>query len=178
MIRAPVDKHVWVQSYEGDLQDTLALQKKVAREIADQIRIKVTPSEAAVLDNAKPVNPEAYENYLKGRYFWNKRTADDTRKAIDYFNQAIKSDPNYALPHAGLASIYQISNRPPPVGTTRSSKTLDLDDQSAEAHNSLANLYLFNHDWEGADKEFKRAARLSLIITMFQPTTGTACILP
>jgi len=97
LIRAPVDKHVWAQSYEGDLQDTLALQKKVAREIADQIRINVTPSEAAVLDNTKPVNPEAYENYLKGRYFWNKRTADDTKKAIDYFNQAIKSDPNYAF---------------------------------------------------------------------------------
>jgi TolB-like protein/DNA-binding winged helix-turn-helix (wHTH) protein len=139
LIRAPVDKHLWAQSYEGDVRDTLALQKKVAREIADQIRIKVTPREAAVLDNAKPVNPEAYESYLKGRYFWNKRTADDTKKAIDYFNQAIKSDPNYALPHAGLADIYQISNRPQ-LAREEVKKALDLDDQSAEAHNSLANL--------------------------------------
>ena len=160
LIRAPVDKHLWAQSYEGDVQDTLALQKRVAREIADQIRIKVTPREAAVLDNTKPVNPEAYENYLKGRYFWNKRTADDTKKAVDYFNQAIKSDPNYALPHAGLADIYQISDRPQ-LARQEVQKALDLDDQSAEAHNSLANLlYLFNHDWEGADKEFKRALEL------------------
>jgi TolB-like protein/DNA-binding winged helix-turn-helix (wHTH) protein/Flp pilus assembly protein TadD len=160
LIRASVDKHLWAQSYEGDVRDTLALQKKVAREIADQIRIKVTPREAAVLGNAKPVNPEAYENYLKGRYFWSKRTADDTKKAIDYFNRAIQSDPNYALPHAGLADIYQISDRPR-LAREEVQKALDLDDQSAEAHNSLANLlYLFNHDWEGAEKEFKRALEL------------------
>ena len=160
LIRAPVDKHLWAQSYEGDVRDTLALQKKVAREIADQIRIKVTPQEAAVLDNAKPVNPEAYENYLKGRYFWNKRTPDDTKKAIDYFNQAINGDPNYALPHAGLADIYQISDRPQ-LAREEVQKALHLDDQSAEAHNSLAHLlYLFNHDWQGADKEFKRALEL------------------
>ena len=113
-----------------------------------------------MLDNATPVNPEAYESYLKGRYFWNKRTADDTKKAIDYFNQAIKSDPNYALPHAGLADIYQISDRPQ-LAREEVKKALDLDDQSAEAHNSLANLlYLFNHDWVGADKEFNRALEL------------------
>jgi TolB-like protein/DNA-binding winged helix-turn-helix (wHTH) protein/Flp pilus assembly protein TadD len=160
LIRTSVDKHLWAQSYEGDVRDTLALQKKVAREIADQIRIKVTPREAALLGNTKPVNPEAYENYLKGRYFWSRRTADDTKKAIDYFNQAIHSDPNYALPHAGLADIYQISDRPQ-LAREEVQKALDLDDQSAEAHNSLANLlYLFNHDWEGADKEFKRALEL------------------
>ena len=160
LIRTSVDKHLWAQSYEGDVRDTLALQKKVAREIADQIRIKVTPREAAVLGNTKPVNPEAYENYLKGRYFWSRRTADDTKKAIDYFNRAIQSDPNYALPHAGLADIYQISDRPQ-LAREEVQKALDLDDQSAEAHNSLANLlYLFNHDWEGADKEFKRALEL------------------
>lgn len=160
LIRAPIDKHLWAQSYEGDVRDTLALQKKVAREIADQIRIKVTPREAAVLDDAKPVNPEAYENYLKGRYFWNKRTADDTKKAIDYFDQAIQGDANYALPHAGLADIYQITGRPQ-LARKEVQKALELDDQSAEAHNSLANsLYLFNHDWAGADKEFKRALEL------------------
>ena len=76
LIRASVDKHLWAQSYEGDVLDTLALQKKVAGAIAEQIRIKLTPQEKAVLENVKVVNPEAYENYLKGRYFWNKRTAD------------------------------------------------------------------------------------------------------
>jgi TolB-like protein/Flp pilus assembly protein TadD len=160
LIRAPADKHIWAESYEGDVRDTLALQKKVARAIAQQIRIKVTPEEQSVLQNFRVVNPEAYENYLKGRYFWNKRTADGMNKAIDYFKQAIENDPNYASPHAGLADIYQLSDRPQ-LAREEVQKALDLDDQLAEAHNSLANLlYLFNRDWEGADREFKRALEL------------------
>lgn len=160
LIRAPVDEHLWAQSYEGDVRDTLALQKKVAREIADQIRIQVTPQEAAVLSASKSVNSEAYENYLKGRYFWSKRTPEDTKKAIDYFREAIKDDPKYALPHAGLADIYQITDRPQQA-RPEVQKALELDDRSAEAHNSLANLlYLFDHNWAGADREFKRALEL------------------
>ena len=157
LIRASADKHLWAQSYEGDVLDTLALQKKVARAIAEQIRIKLTPQEKAVLENVKVVNPEAYENYLKGRYFWNKRTADGLKKAINYFNQAIKSDPNYPLPYTGLADIYQWSDQPQ-LAREEVQKALDLDDQLAEAHNSLAMiLYLFNRDRQGADREFKRA---------------------
>ena len=161
LIRAPADKHLWAESYEGDLRDTLALQKKVARAIAEQIRIKVTPQEETVLQNVKVVNPEAYENYLKGRYFWNKRTADGLTKATYYFNQAIESDPTYPLPYTGLADIYQVSDRPQ-LAREEVQKALDLDDQLAEAHNSLARiLYLFDRDWEGADKEFERAVELN-----------------
>jgi TolB-like protein/DNA-binding winged helix-turn-helix (wHTH) protein/Flp pilus assembly protein TadD len=160
LIRAPADKHLWAESYEGDVRDTLALQKKVARAIAEQIRIQVTPQEETALHNVKTVNPEAYENYLRGRYSWNKRTADGMKKAIDYFNQAIESDPDYASPHAGLADIYQLSDRPQ-LAREEVQKALDLDDQLAEAHNSLAGLlYRFNRDWEGADREFKRALEL------------------
>ena len=160
LIRASSDKHLWAESYEGDVRDTLALQKKVAREIAEQIRIQVTPQEEAALHNAKTVNPEAYENYLKGRYFWNKRTADGMSKAIDYFNQAIEGDPGYAAPHAGLADIYELSERPK-LAREEVQKALDLDDQLAEAHNSRASLlYMFNRDWEGAGKEFQRALEL------------------
>ena len=160
LIRAPADKHLWAESYEGDLRDTLALQKKVARAIAEQIRIQVTPQEETVLHNVKVVNPEAYENYLKGRYFWNKRTADGMKRAIDYFDQAIESDPNYASPHAGLADIYELSDRPQ-LAREEVQKALELDDQLVEAHNSRANLlYLFNRDWEGAEREFKRALEL------------------
>jgi TolB-like protein/DNA-binding winged helix-turn-helix (wHTH) protein/Tfp pilus assembly protein PilF len=160
LILAPADKHLWAGSYEGDVRDTLALQKKVARAIAEQIRIKVTPQEETALHNVKVVNPDAYENYLKGRYFWSKRTADGMKRAIDYFNQAIESDPNYASPHAGLADIYQLSDRPQ-LAREEVQKALDLDDQLAEAHNSRASLlYLFNRDWEGADREFKRALEL------------------
>ena len=160
LIRAPADKHLWAQSYEGDVGDTLALQKKVARTIAEQIRIQLTPREEAVLGNVKVVNPEAYENYLKGRYFWNKRTADSLKKATYYFNQAIEIDPTYSSPHSGLADIYQLSDDPQRA-RDEVQKALDLDDQLAEAHNSLARLlYLFSRDWEGADREFKRALEL------------------
>ena len=161
LIQAPADKHLWAQSYEGDVHDTLALQKKVARAIAEQIRIKLTPQEEAVLGSVKVVNPEAYENYLKGRYFWNKRTADGLKKATYYFNQAIESDPNYSLPYTGLADIYQLSDHPQ-LAREEVQKALDLDDQLAEAHNSLARLlYLFNGDWDGADREFRRALELN-----------------
>ena len=161
LIRAPADEHLWAASYEGDVRDTLVLQKRVARAIAEQIRIKVTPQEQAVLENAKSVNPEAYENYLKGRYFWNKRTADGMKKAIEYFNQAVESDPTYSLPHAGLADIYQLSDQPQ-LAQEEVRKALNLDDQSAEAHNSLASLlYLFNRDWTGAEREFQRALELN-----------------
>ncbi|MBZ5704759.1 MAG: winged helix-turn-helix domain-containing protein [Acidobacteriia bacterium] len=161
LIRAPADEHLWAQSYEGNVRDTLVLQKRVARAIAEQIRIKLTPQEQAVLENTKVVNSEAYENYLKGRYFWNKRTADGMKKAIDYFNQAIASDPKYSLPYAGLADIHQLTDQPQ-LAREEIQKALDLDDQSAEAHNSLASLlYLFNRDWAGAEREFKRALELN-----------------
>jgi TolB-like protein/DNA-binding winged helix-turn-helix (wHTH) protein/Tfp pilus assembly protein PilF len=160
LIRGPADKHLWAESYEGDLRDTLALQKKVARAIAEQIRIQLTPQEDTVLHSVKVVNPEAYENYLKGRYFWNKRTADGMKRAIDYFDQAIESDPNYASPHAGLADIYQLSDRPQ-LARREVQKALELDDRLAEAHNSQARLlYLFDRDWAAADREFKRALEL------------------
>ena len=139
LIRAPDDNHLWAQSYEGDVRDTLALQKRVARTIAEQIRITLTPRDSAALESMPKVSPEAYDNYIKGRYFWNKRTASDAKKAISYFNHAIAIDPNYSLPHSGLAEIYQISDRPQ-LAREEVQKALKLDDQSAEAHNSLANL--------------------------------------
>ena len=160
LIQAPADKHLWAQSYEGDVRDSLALQKKVARAIADQIRITLTPHEQAVLGNVKVVNPEAHENYLKGRYFWNKRTADDLKKAAYYFNQSIQEDPNYPLPYTGLADIDQLSERPK-LAREEVQKALALDDQLAEAHTSLARLlYRFDGDWQGADREFKRALEI------------------
>lgn len=160
LIHAPDDKHLWAASYEGDVRDTLALQKKVARAIAEQIRIQLTPQEAAGLEKVRAVSPEAYENYLRGRYFWNKRSADSVKKAVDYFNRAIAIDPNYPLPYTGLADIYQWSDRPQ-LARKAVQKALALDDQLAEAHNSLARLmYLFSRDWDGADREFQRALQL------------------
>ena len=172
LIQAPADKHLWAESYEGDLRDTLALQKEVARNIAEQIRIEITPRERAALKSVKAVDPEAYEAYLKGRYFWNKRTADGLRKAVDYFNQAIAKDPNYAAPYSGLADTYALlgdwqyavmtPEEAMPRAKAAAMKALELDDSLGEAHASLA-FCLDGFDWnfEAADREFRRAIELS-----------------
>jgi len=172
LIQASADKHLWAQSYEGDLRDTFALQNDVAHAIADQIQIKLTPQEQAVMKNAKAVNPEAYDSYLKGRYFWNKRTADGLKKAIDYFQQAIAKDPNYARAYSGLADSYSLlgdweygvlaPKEAFPRAKAAAAKALQLDDTLGEAHTSLAFcLDLFDWDWDTAEKEYKRAIALN-----------------
>ena len=172
LIQASADKHLWAQSYEGDLRDTLALQNKVARAVAEQIRINLNPQEQAALKNVKVVNPDAYEAYLKGRYFWNKRTADGLKKAIDYFNQAIEKDPNYAQAYTGLADSYALlgdweygvlaPKEAFPRAKAAATKALELDSTLGEAHTSLAfSLDLFDWDWGSAEKEFRRAIELN-----------------
>src|SRR5579863_836958 len=172
LIEAPTDKHLWSQSYDGELRDSLALQSKVAEAIADQIRISLTPQEQAALKNAKVVNPEAYESYLKGRYFWNKRTADGLKAARAYFQQAIEEDPKYAQAYSGLADTYallgdwQYAVMTPkeafPKAKAAAIKALELDSTLGEAHNSLAFvLDGFDWDFDSAGKEFGRAIELS-----------------
>ncbi len=172
LIQASADKHIWSQSYEGDLRDTLALQNKVARAIADQIRINLTPQEQAALKNVKAVNPEAYESYLKGRYFWNKRTADGLKTAVAYFDQAIEKDPNYAQAYAGSADSYALMGdwqygvlapkEALPRAEAAAIKALELDSTLGEAHTSLAfTLDGFDWDWGSAEREFKRALELN-----------------
>ena len=159
LIQASADRHLWAQSYQGDLRNTLSLQKQVASAIADQIRIEITPHEQAVLKNAKAVDPEAYEDYLRGRFFFNKRNSGE--KAQRYFQQAIEKDPNYPPPYTGLADIYQLSDNPR-LARESVQKALNLDNELAEAHNSLAELlYRFDRDWAGAEREFKRALELN-----------------
>jgi TolB-like protein/DNA-binding winged helix-turn-helix (wHTH) protein/Tfp pilus assembly protein PilF len=172
LIEASTDKHLWSQSYEGELRDTLALQSRVASAIADQIRINLTPREQAALKNVKVVNPEAYESYLKGRYFWNKRTADALKVALAYFKEAIEEDPKYAQAYSGLADTYallgdwQYAVMTPkeafPRAKAAAIKALELDDMLGEAHNSLA-FVLDAFDWnlDAAGKEFRRAIELN-----------------
>ena len=172
LIEASTDKHLWSQSYEGDLRDTLTLQKKVASAIADQIRINLTPREQAALKNVKVVNPESYESYLKGRYFWNKRTADGLKVALAYFKEAIEEDPKYAQAYSGLADTYallgdwQYAVMTPkeafPQAKAAAIKALELDSTLGEAHNSLAFvLDGFDWDFDSAGKEFQRAIELN-----------------
>jgi len=172
LIEASSDKHLWSQSYQGELRDTLALQGKVARAIADQIRINLNSQEQAALKNVRVVNPEAYESYLKGRYFWNKRTADGLKVALAYFNQAIDEDAKYAQSYSGLADTYallgdwQYAAMTPkealPKAKAAAIKALELDSALGEAHNSLAFcLDGFDWDFDSAGKEFRRAIELN-----------------
>jgi TolB-like protein/DNA-binding winged helix-turn-helix (wHTH) protein/Flp pilus assembly protein TadD len=172
LIEAASDKHLWSQSYEGELRDTLALQNQVARAIADQIRINLNPQEQAALKTVRVVNPVAYESYLKGRYFWNKRTADGLKVALAYFNQAIDEDPAYVQSYSGLADTYallgdwQYAVMTPkealPRAKAAATKALEMDSALGEAHNSLA-FCLDGFDWnfDSAGKEFRRAIELN-----------------
>src|SRR5262249_16672014 len=108
LIEGTADRHLWSQSYQGELRDALALQNDVARAIADQIRINLNPQERAALGNVAVVNPAAYESYLKGRYFWNKRTAEGLKVALAYFNEAVEEDSKYAQAYSGLADTYAL----------------------------------------------------------------------
>ena len=171
LIRVPVERHIWAQSFEGDLRDTLVLQSRVARAIAEQIRVTVTEQEQAALHNSKPVNPIAYEAYLKGRYFINKRTGDGLKKGIEYFGHAIEIDPTYAAAYSGLADAYALSGdwkygvlSPQSAfanAKAAATKALALNDNLAEAHASLAfALDLYGWDWETAETEYQRAIKL------------------
>jgi TolB-like protein/DNA-binding winged helix-turn-helix (wHTH) protein/Flp pilus assembly protein TadD len=172
LIEASADRQLWSQSYEGELRDTLALQNQVAKAIADQIRINLSPQERAALGAVKLVNPEAYESYLKGRYFWNKRTAEGLKVALAYFNQAIEEDPKYARAYSGLADTYALlgdwqyavmtPKQALPRAKAAAAKALELDSALGEAHNSLA-FCLDGFDWnfDSAGKEFRRAIELN-----------------
>jgi TolB-like protein/DNA-binding winged helix-turn-helix (wHTH) protein len=172
LIRVPADERIWGRSYEGDLRDTLTLQSEVAQAIAEQIKATLSRQEQAALEKSKVVNPQAYEAYLKGRYFWNKRTGDGLKKAIDFFSQAIEQDPTYAEAYSGLADSYALAGDweygvlPPqaafPQARAAATKALALDDSLGEAHTSLAfALDLYAWDWAAAEKQYKRAIELN-----------------
>ncbi len=150
----------------------MALQKEVARSIAGQVRIVLTPREQAALKNSHRIDPEAYEAYLRGRYFWNKRTAEAFKKAIEYFTEATERDSTYAPAYTGLADSYALSGdweygvlapqEAYPKAKAAAKRALELDDSLGEAHISLAfALQNFDWNWEDAGREFRRGIDLS-----------------
>jgi len=172
LIQAAPERHLWANAYERDLTDVVALQGDVARAVATEIQIKLTPQEQARLAGPRQVNPEAYEAYLKGRYYWEKRNEAAINTAIEYFEQAIKVDPNFALAYAGLADAYNIAgfgvvaSMPRAEAAARCKaaavKALELDNSLAEAHTALALLkQVADRDWAGAEVEFRRALELN-----------------
>ncbi len=165
------DKQLWAESYEGDLRDVLRLQNQVARSIADEVRSKLTPNEQRRLGSSPQVDPRAYEAYLKGRYNWNQRSSAGLKKALELFQRAIDIDPTYAAAYTGVADTYNLmgSRRDLPANEAferaraAAQKALELDDNLAEAHASLAGVLQSGNDWNfsAAEAEFKRAIELN-----------------
>ena len=169
LINAASDTHLWADIYDRKLTDLFAVESDIAKTIADTLQAKLTGEEKIQLAKKPTENQEAYELYLKGRFFWNKRTAGDLRRSIDYFNQAIEKDPNYAQAYAALAQSWLLlpgySGGTPidcfPQAETAAKKALSLDDNSADAHAALGMVkQLFNFDSPGAIAEFERAIEL------------------
>lgn len=170
LIYAPRDQHLWAEEYERYLRDVLYLQREVARDIAEQVRVTLTPNERTRLATAGAVDPVAYESYLRGRSFWNQRSEASLLKAIDQFNKAIEVDPAYAPAYSGLADCYTtlgyLSYLDPldafPRARDAAGKALELDPSLAEAHASLAYYNLYHAwNWTEAENEFKKAIELN-----------------
>lgn len=161
---------LWGDQYHRDLDDIFAIEEEIAREISEKLRLKLSKKQKSLLSRRHTRNTQAYQHYLKGRYYWNKRTEEGLKKGIEEFHQAITVDPNYALAYAGLADSYMIlsgygSMMPEevfPTAKAAAMKALRLDDTLAEAHTSLAAIRAwYEWDWEGAERRFNRAIELN-----------------
>ena len=170
LINALTDAHLWADTYDRKLIDIFAVESEIAKTIAETLQAKLTGSEKTAMSKKPTANPEAYELYLKGRFFWNKRTAADLRRSIDYFNQAIAKDPNYALAYAGLAQAWKLlpafnGGAPQdcfPQAESAAKKALALDDTLSDAHAALASLKGVNgFDYPGAIAEYERTLQLN-----------------
>jgi TolB-like protein/Tfp pilus assembly protein PilF/predicted Ser/Thr protein kinase len=170
LIYAPADRHLWSRRYERDLYNVLAMQDEVANSIADEIRLNVNSRKQLPSASGRRIDPEAYELYLKGRYFWNKRTEEGLKKALECFQGVIAKDPQDARGYAGVADSYLmlVEYGTIPAGDAIQKarvavrKALEMDDSLAEAHTSLASIKEdYDWDWAGAESEFKRAIELN-----------------
>jgi TolB-like protein/Tfp pilus assembly protein PilF len=169
LIDTPVETHLWAESYERDMRDILALQSEVAQAIAREIRVKLTPVDEARLAKAHPVDPQAYEAYLKGRYYWNRRSAAGLGQAVQSFEEAIARDPTYAAAYAGLADCFSVLGAwgfvPADQGCDKAKelalRALDIDHGLADAHASLAFATTYQFDFLAAEREFERSIELN-----------------
>ena len=159
---------VWTESYDRELKDVLAVQDSVVRSIASEIHIALTEEQKERLATPRQISPEAYEAYLKGRYYWNKRTGESMQKAEQYFEQAIDRDPSYAAAYSGLADCnsgltwhgFKSPAEALPKAYAAARKALEINPESAEAHASLGLAMTHRWDWTGAEAEFRRALQL------------------
>jgi len=168
LIDAKNDKHLWANSYDRDLTDIFAIQGDIAEQVAGALKVKLLSTEKEALEQKPTGSPESYSLYLKGRYFWNERTREGVKKAIRYFEEAVRLDPNFALAYSGLADCYLILEdrgwashaEAGPLTKGYAEKALELNRDLAEAHASLGLVLDGQWDFTGAEKELKRAIAL------------------
>jgi TolB-like protein/class 3 adenylate cyclase/Flp pilus assembly protein TadD len=161
--------HLWSETYDREMADIFAIQSEVAQRVADALKVTLLADERQRLGRKATENLEAYNSYLLGRYYWNKRTEEGFQKGIEQFEQAIEKDPNYAAAYTGLADCYLVASRfgalPPatamPKARAAVTRALEIDDTLAEAHNSLAMVFMRDWDWVAAEREWKRALQLN-----------------
>ena len=169
LIRAATDTHLWAETYDRKLTDVFAVESEIAKAIAERMKANLTGTAEHVLASRPTENPEAHQLYMKGRYFWNKRTTENLQKAIDYFEQAIGKDPAYALAYSGLADVHAVlpyyAATPPKDDAQKAlaaaRKAVELDASLAEAHTSLANALVLNLQFSASLPEFQRGIELN-----------------
>jgi TolB-like protein/Flp pilus assembly protein TadD len=169
LIHAATDTHLWAETYDRKLTDVFVVESEIAKAVAERLQAKLTGTAEHVLASRPTENPEAHQLYLKGRYFWNKRTTENLKKAIDYFEQAIGKDPAYALAYSGLADVhavlpYYAATAPKDdaqKALAAARKAVELDESLAEAHTSLANALVLNLQFSASVPEFQRAIELN-----------------
>jgi TolB-like protein/tetratricopeptide (TPR) repeat protein len=171
LVDLATDSQLWGEQYNRKMSDIFIIQEEIARAIVDRLQVKLTGEQEEELVRRPTDNSEAYQFYLRGRHQWNKRTNDGIRRGLEYFQQAIEEDPGFALAHAGVADSYAVGGGiflelPPrqsrPRARAAAMKAIELDESLAEAHTTLADcLFYYDWDWEGAEREFKRAIELN-----------------
>jgi TolB-like protein/Tfp pilus assembly protein PilF len=170
LVKAVTDRRLWADTFDRKLTDIFAVESEIAKTVAETLQAKLTGAEQHAIAARPTENAEAYQLYLRGRFFWNKRTGQNLNKAADYFNQAIAADPKYGLAYVGLADAYVLmpfygAGTPQdcyPKAKAAAKKALELDDTLAEAHTSLAYiLQVYDLDFDGSIREFRRAIELN-----------------
>jgi eukaryotic-like serine/threonine-protein kinase len=158
---------IWGENYRNKISDLVSMQRTISEKISDELHARLTGEQKKVISKQFAVNPEAYELYLKGRFFWNRRDEEDIKKAIDFFQQAINKDPNYALAYVGLADSYVVKSSPfsrevrLKKGSEAANKALELEPKLAEAYVSLAATKELEWDWNGAENLYRKAIELN-----------------
>jgi adenylate cyclase len=170
LIRVSDQTHLWAENYNRDLNDLLEMESELGRTIAQRVQVNLTPQRQIALSKIRAVDPEAYDLYLRGRYYWNQRTPAGMKESIAYFQQAIATDPNFALAYSGLADAYNISNiigaytskESLPQARAAAEKAIQLDPSLAEAHAALGmEKSHYEFDFPGAQREFLKAIQLN-----------------